>query len=103
MPTVPKEFRIRMQGPADLQIGKAGISEGIINQIIELLKKYRLIKIRVLRNAPNFESITTVAGETATATDSSLGLIRGKCFLLYKGNWRGRLQRSLASSLGRPH
>ncbi|MHA1839203.1 MAG: YhbY family RNA-binding protein [Candidatus Ranarchaeia archaeon] len=98
---IPKEFRVRMQGPADLQIGKAGLSDGAVNQLVKLLKRHRLIKTRVLKNVPGDEEIKTIAEKAAHATDSQIGLIRGRCFILFKKDWRRQLHRSLASTQSR--
>ena len=102
MPNIPKEFRVRMQGSADIQIGKSGISPGLLDQVTRLLKQYRLIKIRVLRNAPDPKEIDPIAEQIAQSTGSRVGITRGRCFILYKGNWRGRLSKSLATSRSKP-
>ena len=98
MVKTPKEFRIRMQGPTDVQIGKAGLTSQIINQITTLLKRYRLVKIRALRNVPPELAINQLAEESAKATMSQIGIIRGRCFLLYTKNWHQRIHQSLTTT-----
>ena len=98
MGKTPKEFRIRMQGPTDIQIGKAGLTSQLTYQINILLKRYSLVKIRVLRNAPPEQDTQELADASATSTNSQVGIVRGNCFLLYTKNWKNRIHHSLVTT-----
>ena len=47
----PTRVNIAWQDPAMMQIGKAGLSEGVIKETKRLLKEHKYIKIRLLRSA----------------------------------------------------
>lgn len=64
------------------QIGKGGINENMIKQIVDTLEVRELIKVRVLNNAA--ESVDTLAAAVADATKSELVQVIGHNFLLYK-------------------
>ena len=64
------------------QIGKGGINENMVKQIVDTLEVRELIKVRVLNNAA--ESVDTLAAAVAEATESELVQVIGHNFLLYK-------------------
>ena len=64
------------------QIGKGGINENMVKQLIDTLEVRELIKVRVLNNAA--ESVDTLAEAVAEATGGELVQIIGHNFLLYK-------------------
>ena len=64
------------------QIGKNGISENLINQLIDALEARELIKITVLETAP--ENIKILANEISSLTNSTLVQIIGNKITLYK-------------------
>lgn len=64
------------------QIGKGGINDNMIKQIIDTLEVRELIKVRVLNNAT--ESVDTLAVTVAESTGSELVQVIGHNFLLYK-------------------
>ncbi len=58
---------VHMELKATVHIGKDGITEGVINEIRQQLKKRKIIKIKFLQNAnrDNFkEKIEDIAKET---------------------------------------
>ena len=47
----PERIKIIWQDPVMMQIGKSGISEGVIRELDRLLKEHKYMKIRILRSA----------------------------------------------------
>lgn len=70
---------------AHLQVGKAGISEGFVDEVDRQLASDDLVKIRVLRSAAAEKGPKETAEELAEATDSHLIEVRGKTVVLYRG------------------
>lgn len=64
------------------QIGKGGINENMVKQIIDTLEVRELIKVRVLNNAA--EPVQVLAEAVAAATGSELVQVIGHNFLLFK-------------------
>lgn len=64
------------------QIGKTGITENQIKQIINALEARELIKITFLDTIPNEKN--TIAEEIATRTNAEIVQIIGKKLTLYK-------------------
>lgn len=65
-----------------LQIGKNGLSEGLINQIDELLENHELVKINVLQNAP--EEAEEVVDYIIENTNSEFVQLIGSKFTIYR-------------------
>lgn len=66
------------------QIGKAGISENLIQQVNDALHKRELIKLRVLDNS--MLSSREAAEEIAEKTHSEVVQVIGSRFVLFKRN-----------------
>ena len=75
---------IAWQDPAIMQIGKGGLSEGIIKETKRLLKKHKYIKVRLLRSAAASNSKKDVFESLAKRTASTLVGIRGNTAVLFK-------------------
>ena len=67
-----------------LQVGKSGISETMIQQVRDALRKRELIKMRVLENCPL--DAGEAAAELAEATKSDVVQVIGSRFILFKRN-----------------
>ncbi|MFX0054456.1 MAG: YhbY family RNA-binding protein [Promethearchaeota archaeon] len=82
----PDKTRINIvwQDPAIMQIGKSGLSEGIIKETKRLLKKHKYIKVRLLRSAVTSSSKEEVFKSLVQGTGSHLAGIRGNTAVLYK-------------------
>jgi RNA-binding protein len=82
----PDRMRINIawQDPAIMQIGKSGLSEGIIKETKRLLKKHKYIKVRLLRSALISSSKKDVFESLAQRTGSNLVGIRGNTAVLFK-------------------
>ena len=78
-----------------VHVGKDGVDDALNNEVVQQLKKKRLIKIRVLNNA---ESDTKeVAEEIAAATNSVIVDVRGGVIILTdKRTWDSQCQKKTA-------
>jgi RNA-binding protein len=65
-----------------VQIGKDGITDGVVDAAKAALLKHELIKVRVQSEAPVDRK--DAASELASRTSSSLAQVLGRTFLLYK-------------------
>ncbi len=68
----------------NVQIGKEGITEGVLNAITQELELKELVKIKIGKNSNTAKE--QGATELATATSSHLVQIIGKTIILYKKN-----------------
>lgn len=66
------------------QIGKSGISENLIQQVQDSLKKRELIKLRVLDNS--LLTSREAADQLAQATKSDVVQVIGSRFVLFRRN-----------------
>jgi RNA-binding protein len=68
-----------------IRIGKNGVSGNVIKELKRLLKKYHLVKIKVLKAAPieGKDELKRMAQSLARETDSQVVLIIGNTFTLY--------------------
>lgn len=66
------------------QIGKGGISETLISQVDDALRKRELIKLRVLDNS--MYTAREAAEEIASKTGADVVQVIGSRFVLYKRN-----------------
>jgi RNA-binding protein len=75
------ELRGRAQSlPATVRIGKDGITQTVIDEVIRQLKKTKLVKVKLL---PSVERDRKEAGaELAKATSSVLIEVRGRTVVL---------------------
>lgn len=70
--------------PVVVQIGKQGLMAAVERQADEALTARELIKIRVLKNAP--DEPAAVAGELASRTAAQLVQVVGRVGLLYRAH-----------------
>ncbi len=66
------------------QIGKGGINDNLIQQVLDALRKRELIKLRVLENS--MLSAREAAEEIAEKTKSEVVQVIGSKFVLWKRN-----------------
>lgn len=64
------------------QIGKSGINENMVQQIVDALEKRELIKVHILQN--NLDDKTELAHQLSQATESHLAQQIGSMIVLYK-------------------
>lgn len=65
-----------------IQIGKEGITDGVIAATVEALRVHELVKVKVLSEAPIDRK--EAAEELATRTHAALAQVLGRTALLYK-------------------
>ncbi|MHA1278739.1 MAG: YhbY family RNA-binding protein [Candidatus Helarchaeota archaeon] len=72
--------------PAQIIVGKKGLSEEILNNIKKKIKKDKIIKIKILKTAPEFTEMDrkTFADAIAKNLDVSLVEVRGYNLILQK-------------------
>ena len=66
------------------QIGKGGINDNLIQQVLDALRKRELIKLRVLDNS--MYTVREAAEEIAAKTKSEVVQVIGSKFVLWKRN-----------------
>ncbi|WP_368652146.1 ribosome assembly RNA-binding protein YhbY [Ornithinibacillus sp. 4-3] len=64
------------------QVGKIGVNENMIEQIIDALEKRELIKVSILQNCTEDKDV--VAEQLVTGTNAELVQIIGNNIVLYK-------------------
>jgi len=79
-----KEFKKVLISQPHCTLGKRGITDEFINHVIQLLKKYKIVKIKALKSAANKNNISEIASKIANATNSHLLDVRGKIFIISK-------------------
>jgi len=77
-------FKEVLQGPIHAQIGKNGLTDGVMAQVQELVKKRGMIKVSVLKALAEEKSPSEVALEVEKRTKSFLVEVRGRTFILSK-------------------
>ncbi len=65
-----------------LQVGKEGVSEGVVGAVDQLLEDHELIKVRVGQNA--IIDRKDAAAELAKLTGSEVAQVLGSTILLYR-------------------
>lgn len=75
-----------------VHVGKESVDEGLLNEIVNQLKKNRLIKVKVLPNAKS--DATELAVQISEATGSIVVDVRGGVFVLTdKRTWNSLSQK----------
>lgn len=70
-----------------LNIGKNGVTDSLIEELLRQLKQNKLVKVKILKSALEDMDRKAIAGELAKRTGSQLIDIRGSSAVLYrKGN-----------------
>ena len=70
-----------------LNIGKNGVTDSLIEELLRQLKQNKLVKVKILKSALEDMDRKTIAEELAKRTGSQLIEIRGSSAVLYrKGN-----------------
>ena len=60
-----------------IRIGKNGVTENIINDIKNLVRKKKIVKIKVLRSALNSATINDIADRIVKETNLKIVQLRG--------------------------
>ncbi len=86
---VPDRIRLRIKREMvdempTIRIGKGGLSEHMIQEILGQLKKDEIVKVRMLESALRSNGRESLAKRAAEATAAMLVEVRGRTFVLYK-------------------
>jgi len=83
---------IVQQGPADVIIGKNGLSEGVLREIDRRLKEKGVVKVKALRTAVKVTGLDRreLARRVAEKLGARLLDVRGRTFVLYRPQPRRR-------------
>lgn len=71
-----------------LQIGKAGINDNTIKQVVDALEARELIKLRILETCPT--NVRETAEEVAQRAECDVVQVIGTRFILYKESKNNR-------------
>jgi RNA-binding protein len=80
----PMRVKIAWQEPSMLQVGKGGISDGLIKEAKRLLKEHKIFKIRILRSALDNDTKQQLADLFCEKTGAGLAGIRGNTAVVFK-------------------
>ncbi len=80
----PDRIGSTWQESAMMQIGKSGLTDGIVKEAKRLLKKHKYIKVRALRTSMEEMSKHALFEELCQRTGSELAGVRGNTAVLYK-------------------
>jgi RNA-binding protein len=69
---------------AELQVGKAGLSDGFVDEVDRQLAREDLVKLRVLRSAAAENGPEATGEELAERLDAHLIEVRGNTVVLYR-------------------
>ena len=78
------EYKRALISPPHCNLGKKGISEEFITHVSKLLKKYKVIKIKVLKSAISKSNIKDLAKQISNETNSYIIDVRGRTLILSK-------------------
>ncbi len=76
------EFKKVLLSPPHATLGKKGITEEFILHVRHLLKKYKIIKIKMLKSIATKSNIRGIAEQISNFTNSYILDIRGKTFII---------------------
>ncbi len=78
------EFKKVLLSPPHAICGKQGITEEFILHVQHLLKKYKIIKIKMLKSIATKTNIRSIAEQISNSTNSNLLDVRGKTIIISK-------------------
>lgn len=84
----PDREELRSRGQtldATLRVGKAGVNQGVVDEVDGQLEEEDLVKVRFLRSARADEDRDALAEELARRADATLVEVRGNTCLLHRG------------------
>ena len=81
-----KRFVKRSLGEANptVWVGKDGVSEEVLKEVLKQLGKNRMVKVKVLAAGLKGDDAKAIALRVAEGTGSALVEVRGHTFMLYK-------------------
>ena len=79
-----KKFKKVLLSQPHCVLGKRGITDEFITHVNQLLKKYKMVKIKALKSVANKNNIKEIASQISNLTNSYLLDVRGKIFIISK-------------------
>jgi RNA-binding protein len=76
--------KIAWQDPAMAQIGKGGVSDNLVKEIVRLLKKHQYIKVRMLRSAMGEGDKLELINSLCEKTGARLAGVRGNTAVIFR-------------------
>lgn len=67
-----------------MQIGKSGVTEGLVKEATRLLKKHRYIKVRILRSAIGDQTKEELVEKLCGESKATLAGFRGNTAVIYR-------------------
>ena len=67
-----------------INIGKNGITDTVVEELVKQIKANRLVKVRILKSAASEEDVKTLAQQLADTTRTTLVEVRGSTVVLYR-------------------
>lgn len=83
---------LRANGQAlgvSFQVGKSGVTDGVVKELVTWLEREPLVKVRLLKSATGEADTQSVAADLAARAEAVLVEVRGHTALFYKAK-RGR-------------
>jgi len=80
----PTRVKIAWQDPAMAQIGKGGVSDSLVKEIVRLLKRHQYIKVRMLRSALGEDAKSELIVSLCEKTGARLVGIRGNTAVIFR-------------------
>ncbi|NHJ23384.1 MAG: hypothetical protein EAX89_02325 [Candidatus Lokiarchaeota archaeon] len=81
-----EEFKKILNAKPDCSLGKNGLTKEFLNHVDQLLKRYKTIKIKVLKTIASMHNINDLANQISKATESYILDTRGKMIIISKQN-----------------
>lgn len=79
------------------QIGKNGVTEGVVAELRSWLEREPLVKVKLLKSSREEADAKSVAQDLAERAGAVLVEVRGHTALFYRGKRRGNRQRTARS------
>ena len=86
-----QDFKEVLKEKPHSNIGKNGLTDNAVEHLMKLLKRYKTIKVKVLKSALSDSTLDEIAEEAVKKTNSHLLDTRGKIFILsskHKNKWK---------------
>ena len=80
----PIRIKITWQEPAMMQIGKAGVSDSVIEEAKRLLKRHQYIKVRILRSAFEGSNKLKLMKLLCERSGAAFAGVRGNTAVIYR-------------------
>ena len=88
-----ERLRLRAQAqkmPAAMNIGKSGLTAGVVEEVRRQLEEHRLLKVKLLPSAREERASKEVAEELAERAEAELVEVRGHTAVLWRAGRRKR-------------